>query len=142
MEKNKSLIIKVICTVIGLLLIVGAYYLISTLAGAKYDGEITIELRDLDNKLLEEKEIKFNDGDKLDQLLIDAFGDELEYDTTEMYGMNITKIGDLTGSTFDTYLIYIAIYQNGEYANFGVSFIPFEDGDVITLKLERYDYEW
>lgn len=141
MEKSKSLIIKIICTVVGLLLVVGAYFLIRELAGAKYDGEITIELRDENNTLLEEKEIKFKEGDKLDQLLIDAFGDKLEYETTEMYGMNINKIGDLATSYSDTYMIYIALYQNGEYANFGVSFLPFEDGDVITFKLERYDYE-
>ena len=142
MEKNESLLIKIVATMIGIALVVVAYFLISELAGAKYDGEITIELKDENGELLEERKINFNDGDKLDQLLIDTFGDELEYETSDMYGMNINKIGDLTTTYADTYMIYIAIYQNGEYANFGVSFLPFEDGDVITFKLERYDYEW
>lgn len=141
MEKNKSIIIKIVFSVIGILIVVGAYFFISGLAGAKYDGEITIELKDENGELLEQKDISFNEGDKLDQLLIEAFGDELEYETTEMYGMNISKIGNLEVQYADTYMIYIAIYQNGEYANFGVSFLPFEDGDIITFKLERYDYE-
>ena len=141
MEKNKFLIMKIVFTVIGIALVAFAYFLISELAGAKYDGEITIELRDENNILLKEKDIKFNEGDKLDKLLIEAFGEELEYETTEMYGMNISKIGDLESKYADTYMFYIAIYQNGEYANFGVSFLPFEDGDIITFKLERYDYE-
>ena len=141
MEKNKSIIIKIVFSVIGILIVVGAYFLISGLAGAKYDGEITIELKDENGELLEQKDISFNEGDKLDQLLIEAFGDELEYETTEMYGMNISKIGNLETQYADAYMIYIAIYQNGEYANFGVSFLPFEDGDIITFKLERYDYE-
>ncbi len=141
MEKNKNLIYKIILTIVGLALIIGAYFIIESFSGAKYDGTITIEIRDLDNNLVSTKEISYFEDAKLDELLIECFGDKLVYETTDAYGMNISCIDGIKSESFSTYLTYIAIYQNGEYANFGVSFLLFEDGDIITFKLERYDYE-
>lgn len=141
MVKSKSIIFKIVSTILGVLLVIGAYFLINFLAGAKYDGTITIEIRDLDNNLVDSKEISFNNGEKLDELLIEVFDDKLVYETTDAYGMNISQIGSIRSETNDIYLTYIAIYQNGEYANLGVSFLQFKDKDIITFKLERYDYE-
>ena len=97
---------------------------------AKHDGELTIEIKDIDGTELDSKNIKFYEGDSLIKLIEDNF--EVEYDDGE-WGIFINKIGDIDSASGNT--LFIEFIINGVQAPEGVGDTTPEDGVIITFKL-------
>lgn len=137
--RKNSLFIKLILTILTIAMVIGVGVLFTYLAKSTTDGNVIIKVETLENEIVSQKSIRFNEGDKLIDLIIKEYGDSFVYEDSE-YGAMIKAIAGIEETSTDSYLIYIAIYVNDEYANYGISYLPYKDGDIITFKLERYDY--
>ena len=97
---------------------------------ADADGGIVIELVDLTGKT-EQYPLTFEEGDRLIDLLLENF--DVKYEDGQ-YGFVLMGINHLQ-TDFTT--SYIAIYVNGEYANYGLSSITLEKGCVYSFREEK-----
>jgi hypothetical protein len=128
--KNKNLILKIILSIIALGLIVTSFIIISEKEKAKDNGVIIVELIDIDNKVISNKEINFKKGDNLLNLLEENY--DLKYDSY-IYGAYITKIGELDVTNNNEYFIRIDI--DGVVSDRGVSQIKLVNNMKITFSL-------
>lgn len=128
--KNKNLILKIILSIIALGLIVTSFIIISEKEKAKDNGVIIVELIDIDNKVISNKEINFKKGDNLLNLLEENYN--LKYDSY-IYGAYITKIGELDVTNNNEYFIRIDI--DGVVSDRGVSQIKLVNNMKITFSL-------
>ena len=90
-----------------------------------FDGRITVNVKDTEEKLLASKEIGFKAGQTIADLLPDNFKN-----VTIDNGMLMTIESLTTPADWSS---YIAFYINGEYAMEGVMTQPFIDADVIDF---------
>ncbi len=140
-SKVKSKInLKVILTIITILVVGLVGFLFVYFAKATTDGTIIIKIENENGEVLSEKEVNFLKGDSLVDLVNKEYNGQIEYSNGD-YGMYLTKIHEIREVREQTYMLYISILKNGEYSEFGISNLPFEDGDIITFKLVRYDFE-
>ena len=102
--KNK----KVLWAILAVIVIAAAWIIIAKPFTPKGDGSITVKVTDLDQKLIKEKKIVFNTGDKLVDLLKNNF-DNVLFDNGMI--MNIESL-----VTPADWAQYIAIWINGEFA--------------------------
>lgn len=128
--KNKNLILKIILSIIALGLIVTSFIIISEKEKAKDNGVIIVELIDIDNEVISNKEINFKKGDNLLNLLEENY--DLKYDSY-IYGAYITKIGELDVTNNNEYFIRIDI--DGVVSDRGVSQIKLVNNMKITFSL-------
>ena len=125
--KNK----KVLWAILAVIVIAAAYILIAKPFTPKGDGTITVTVTDLDQKVLKEKKIVFNTGDKLADLLQKNF-DNVKMDNGML--MNIESL--VTPADWSQ---FISLYINGEMAMEGIETLPYKDGDKIELRRTVYD---
>lgn len=131
---KKNLIIKIILSVIALGVIILSVYLLKDSFKPTYDGTLTVEVVDLDNSIIKIKEIAFNEGDSLIDLISNNF-DNVTYDN----GM-IMSIEDF--NTPNDWSKFLSIYVNDEMSNVGLADIVFEDGTKISLKITEFISDW
>lgn len=131
---KKNLIIKIILSVIALGVIILSVYLLKDSFKPTYDGTLTVEVVDLDNSIIKTKEIAFNEGDSLIDLISNNF-DNVTYDN----GM-IMSIEDF--NTPNDWSKFLSIYVNDEMSNVGLADIVFEDGTKISLKITEFISDW
>ncbi len=95
-------------------------------------GELTIILVNEQAEVVSEKDVYFEEGDTLLQILSDNFDVDIkEYS----FGSMILKIDSLDSE--DNY--FIAIFLNGEEPSAGIDGIEFQDGDEIKFVRTAYD---
>ena len=126
--KNK----KVLLAILAVIVIAVAYIVIAKPFTPKGDGSITVKVTDLDQKLIKEKKIVFNNGDKLPDLIQNNFDKVLIKDHMLM---NIESL-----VTPDDWAQYIAILINGEMAMEGIETLPYKDGDVLEFRMTVNEY--
>ena len=126
--KNK----KVLWAILAVIVIAAAYIVIAKPFTPKGDGSITVKVTDLDQKLIKEKKIVFNTGDKLTDLVSNNFDKVLIKDHMLM---NIESL-----ETPADWAQYIAILINGEMAMEGIETLPYKDGDVLEFRMTVYEY--
>ncbi len=126
--KNK----KVLWAILAVIVIAAAYILIAKPFSPKGDGTITVKVTDLDQKLIKEKKIVFNTGDKLTDLVSNNFDKVLIKDHMLM---NIESL-----ETPADWAQYIAILINGEMAMEGIETLPYKDGDVLEFRMTVNEY--
>ena len=126
--KNK----KVLWAILAVIVIAAAYIVIAKPFTPKGDGSITVKVTDLDQKLIKEKKIVFNTGDKLTDLVSNNFDKVLIKDHMLM---NIESL-----ETPADWAQYIAILINGEMAMEGIETLPYKDGDVLEFRMTVNEY--
>lgn len=131
---KKNLIIKIILSVIALGVIILSVYLLKDSFKPSYDGAITVEVIALDSSIIKTKEIAFNEGDSLIDLISNNF-DNVTYDN----GM-IMSIEDF--NTPSDWSKFLSIYVNDEMSNVGLADIVFTDGTKISLKITEFISDW
>ena len=127
---KKKLILSSVLSVLSLAVIIVCYVLIAKPFAPKADGEIQIVLVDLDGTVVSERQIEFNVGDTLDQLLKDNYENVVITD-----GMIMSIETFTTPSDWST---FISIYVNDEMSMVGLLDIKFEDGTKISLVNTEY----
>lgn len=126
----KKLLIMIVSTVVAIGVIVGAYFLIAKPFEAKYDGEITVEVLDLEGDTIKSKKIGFKEGDTLVALV------EANFDNVLIENGMIMNIEDyVTPSDWSTFL---SIYVDNEMSMVGILEIVFKDGTLITFRITEY----
>ena len=131
---KKKLVLSVVLSVILVVVMLTAIYFITKEFTPDYDGTITVEVIGLDNEVVKSKEIEFNKGDKLVDLVAENFYNFIVENSE--YGAYIVNIENIIKAE-DSY-VYVAIYVNGEYASSGLDTLEFNDGDKITFKAESW----
>lgn len=127
---KKKLILSSVLSVLALALIIVCYVLIAKPFAPKADGEIQIVLVDLDGTVLSDRQIEFNVGDTLDQLLKENYENVVITD-----GMIMSIETFTTPSDWST---FISIYVNDEMSMVGLLDIKFEDGTKISFINTEY----
>lgn len=131
---KKKLILSIGVSLLLIAVMVIGIYFVSKPFTSEYDGVITVEVVNLENDIIKSKEIEFNKGDKLRDLVSSNF-ENFVVEESE-YGAYILRIEDIVND--DNLFIYIAIYVNDEYANSGLDTLEFKDGDKISFKAESW----
>lgn len=127
------MLISIVSSIIAVVVLVVCFVFINSQYQAKYDGEIKIELVDLDGKILKERDVKFSTGDDLEILISENF-DNVLFENGML--MNIENYETPTDwSTF------ICIYVDNEMSNVGIADIAFEDEMIISLRITEFIYE-
>lgn len=100
----------------------------------KAAGTIEIKVIALDESILKDKRIDYQKADTLSELVSSNFENVL---ITDGMIMNIESlVTPLDWSSF------ICIYVNGEMSNYGINDIRFEDGDIISFVMTKFDYDY
>ncbi|MBQ6293686.1 MAG: hypothetical protein IJK77_07460 [Lachnospiraceae bacterium] len=126
--KNK----KVLWAILAIIVIAVAYIVIAKPFIPKGDGSITVKVTDLDQKLIKEKKIVFNTGDKLTDLVSKNFDNVLIKDGMLMNIESLVTPAD--------WAQYIAIWTNGKLAEVGIETLPYGDGDVLEFRMTVNEY--
>ncbi len=124
----KKLIIKILVSWILIGITVGTFFIVNNLRKGDSIGTVNIKLYDIDEKLISDKNIGYNEDEKLIDLL------EKNYKvrtSTSIYGYILLDIDDIK-TDFKT--TYIAIYVDDNYSNVGISGIVLYDGMRIAFK--------
>ena len=131
MSKKLNIILTIIISLIACIGIVFTIIFINNPDFAKTKGTVTIELVDLDDKLVLSKDINFKEKDTLVSIVSDEFDNVLIEN-----GMVIT-IEEFTTDTLN-WSVYISILVNGEYSMVGINDIELVDELIVTFKMEEY----
>lgn len=126
--KNK----KVLWAILAVIVIAAAYIVIAKPFTPKGDGSITVKVTDLDQKLIKEKKIVFNTGDKLTDLVSKNFDNVLIKDGMLMNIESLVTPAD--------WAQFIAIWTNGKLAEVGIETLPYGDGDVLEFRMTVNEY--
>ena len=126
--KNK----KVLWAILAVIVIAAAYIVIARPFTPKGDGSITVKVTDLDQKLIKEKKIVFNTGDKLTDLVSKNFDNVLIKDGMLMNIETLVTPAD--------WAQFIAIWTNGKLAEVGIETLPYGDGDVLEFRMTVNEY--
>lgn len=128
---KKKLILTIGLSALAVCAIVICFILIAKPFTPKGDGEITVEYVALDGTVIKEKEIVFNEGDQLIDLIKENF-DNVVFENGMILGIE----DFVTDSTWNP---FISIYVDGEESMVGIVDIEYTDGTVISLKLTSFE---
>ena len=132
MKNKKKLILTIILSLVAVAIFVVASVLVSKHFAADSDGQIQVQLIDLDGKIEMEKKIDFEEGEELKVLL------EENFENVVIENGMIMSI-----ESFDTapdWSVFISIYVNGEMSQVGLLDIEFSNGTVISFVLTEFIY--
>lgn len=133
---SKQGVLTICLAIVALIgLTVGAILLHDSYS-AKFDGEITVKVVEVDGSLVKEKKVSYKQGDTLINLVKSNFDNVLITDDASPMIMNIETL--VTPSDWSK---FISIKVNGEDSIQGVSQIEFKDGDVIEFVMTVFVYE-
>lgn len=132
-EKNKK--IYIISTIIVLIIFTVAIIFLLKGFSSNEDGTITLEFIDLDNELVDKKEISFSENETLYEIC------QKEYNNIVIDNNGyIQEIGPFKTEYNEDSMIYISLYIDDEYSTYLFNQIPFTDKTKITFKQDEYKY--
>ena len=100
------------------------------------DGTITVEVVKLDGTIDKSKDIDFNEGEKLVDLISENF-DNFDYSTSE-FGTFVNGIESIkNASDFST---FVSIYVDDKMSEVGLDSIEFKDGTLISFRDMKNTY--
>lgn len=130
---NKKRIIQIIVSVVGVAILALCIVLLSRTFASKSDGEIEVAYINVENEVVKEVKIEFDEGDLLIDLLKENF-DNVVFEN----GMLMAIEDFVTPSDWS---LWIAIYVDGQMSNVGLKDIVFTDGTEIDLKITEFIME-
>lgn len=130
---NKKRIIQIIVSVVGVAILALCIVLLSGTFASKSDGEIEVAYINVENEVVKEVKIEFDEGDLLIDLLKENF-DNVVFEN----GMLMAIEDFVTPSDWS---LWIAIYVDGQMSNVGLKDIVFTDGTEIDLKITEFIME-
>jgi hypothetical protein len=130
MKKNQKTL-KIILSIVAIVILAICVIIGRNSYTVEYDGKIIVEVVDIDETVIKNKEIKFNEGDTLVKLISDNFKNVIV--TGEGEWQMIQKIETIENSS--DWSKYISIYVNDIESPVGIASIKFTDGMKISLKL-------
>lgn len=130
---NKKRIIQIIVSVVGVAILALCIVLLSRNFASKSDGEIEVAYINVENEVVKEVKIEFDEGDLLIDLLKENF-DNVVFEN----GMLMAIEDFVTPSDWS---LWIAIYVDGQMSNVGLKDIVFTDGTEIDLKITEFVME-
>ena len=131
-KNKKKVILTIILSLVAVAIFVVASVLVSRHFVPKSDGQLQVQLIDLDGKTVMEKKIDFEKGETIDVLL------EENFENIVIENGMITSI-----ESFDTapdWSVFISVYVDGEMSQVGLLDIEFNDGTIISFILTEYIY--
>ena len=132
MENRNKRILTIILSLIGVIVFVIASVMVSRQFASKSEGQIQVQLIDLEGNITKEKEIEFDKGDTLQLLLEENFDNVVIENGMLMSIENFTT--PLDWSTF------ISIYVDNEISPVGLLDIEFKDGTLISFVMTEFTY--
>ena len=133
---KKKLILSLVVSVAARAILALCIVLGSKVFTPNYAGKITVEVVDKDGSMVEEKVIKFNEGDALINLVKDNFDNVVI--SSEGESPMIDSIETIKNEADWSY--YICIYVNDVESPVGIASIEFTDGMKISFKLIKNPY--
>lgn len=121
---------KIVSSIIAVIVLVVGGLFLRNIFVSQSDGNIKVEIVNVEGTTIHEKDISFQEGDKLVSLLEDNF-DNVVVDN----GM-LMSIDTLT--TPDDWSEFICIYVNDEMSQVGILEIPYTDGTKISFVMTQY----
>lgn len=130
MSKNLK---KIVLTIISLLvLVLGSLYLSNNFT-SKTQGDVLIELIDIEGNITDSRQIDYQKGDTLVSLV------ESNYDNVLIENGMLLTIEDFeTASDWST---FISIYVNNEMSMVGINDIEFDDDTKVSFVMTEFVYE-
>lgn len=133
MKIKDKILITVAMVILAMIIAVCFFSPFST----KDEGKITIEVRDLNNGLIKDKDVYYKEDDDLFSLIEKNF-DNVRYDDGMIMDIETIK-------TPADWSSFIAIYVNEQSSVCGLSDIVFKNGDVISFRetafVDNYESE-
>ena len=130
MSKNFK---KIVLTIISLLvLVLGSLYLSNNFT-SKTQGDVLIELIDIDGNISDSRRIDYQKGDTLVSLIESNY-----YNVLIENGMLMTIEDFETASDWST---FISIYVNDEMSMVGINDIMFDNNTKISFVMTEFVYE-
>ena len=123
---------KVITTILAVLILLGGVFFLSQNFVSQNDGNIIVDVVDIDGKKVAEKEISFQEGDQLVDLIQDHF---------KNVSIENGMIMDIeTLKTPSDWSEFICIYVDEKMSDVGIQDIEFHDGTHISLIMSENNY--
>lgn len=132
MKDKKKLILTIVLSFVAVVVFVVASIMINDHFASQSDGQIQVQLVNLEGNTTIEKEIDFKEGDTLQYLL------ENNFDNVVIENGMLMSIEDFT--TASDWSTFISIYVNNEMSQVGLLEIQFTDGTLISFVLTEFIY--
>ena len=132
MKDKKKLILTIVLSFVAVVVFVVASIMINDHFASQSDGQIQVQLVNLEGNTTIEKEIDFKEGDTLQYLL------ENNFDNVVIENGMLISIEDFT--TASDWSTFISIYVNNEMSQVGLLEIHFTDGTLISFVLTEFIY--
>lgn len=128
---KKSNLLTIILSVISIITIVIALNVLKDYEGAIDNGQLVIEVLDIDGDIMSSQSILYFKGDTLIRLIENNFDGVMIEETA--YGPFLKGIeGYITPNDFSTYL---SLYVNNEYSMQGISQIRPSNNMIISIRI-------
>lgn len=132
---RKKIILYYAISIIALVVLFSCFAYLKKDKASKDSGSFYVYLIDLEGIVVDKKEIMYQKGDTLVDVL------KVEFDNFNMNNNGfLHSIGSLEEEKTQEKWIYISIILDDEYSNKGLSQISLKDGMVIKFILEEYLY--
>lgn len=132
MKNRKNLILTILLSFVGVVVFVVASVMVSRHFASHSDGQIQVQLIDLEGKTTIERKIDFEEGDTLQFLL------EENFDNVVIENGMIMSIENFT--TASDWSTFISIYVDNEMSQVGLLEIEFTDGTLISFVMTEFIY--
>ena len=132
MNNKKSKLLKAAISIIAVAVLVVCGLHVTKTFSVKDDGCIKVEIIDINDSLIKEKNVEFVKGDNIIDLIENNFDGVVYQDS-----MIMEIEGIKTPSDWST---FICIYINDEMSMVGLSEIEFRDGDKISFIETKMEY--
>lgn len=132
MKDKRKLILTVILSFVAVVIFVVASFMINKHFSSQSDGQIQVQLVDLEGNTTMDKMIDFKEGDTLQALL------EENFDNVVIENGMLMSIEDFT--TPSDWSTFISIYVDNEMSQVGLLEIQFTDGTVISFVMTEFIY--
>lgn len=124
---------KIVLTIISLLVLVLVSLYLSNNFTSKTQGDVLIELIDIDGNINDSRQIDYQEGDTLVMLI------ENNYDNVVIQDGMLMRIEDF--KTADDWSTFISIYVNDEMSMVGINDIEFDDNTKVSFVMTEFIYE-
>lgn len=132
---RKKIILYCVISIIALVMLFSCFVYLKKDKTSKDSGSFYVYLIDLEGIVVDKKEIMYQKGDTLVDVL------KVEFDNFNMNNNGfLHSIGTLEEEKTQEKWIYISIILDDEYSNKGLSQISLKDNMVIKFILEEYLY--
>lgn len=132
MKDKKKLILTIVLLLVAVVIFVGVYLKINSKYTTDSDGQIQVEIVDLDGVVIKDKTIEFNEGDTLKELLEENFNNVV-FES----GMLMAIEDYTTPSDWSTFL---CVYVDGQMSMVGLLEVQFTNGTKISLVITEVSY--